>query len=239
MKEQNELKVVLNIFQKFLKLNKCKKVTFDIDGYDLNMQDDRFLCSGVHRGPEHFQPGQRLRPPIPISQYIENFMEALDSSGDLERFSGDGDSEIYNYEFVIDSENKQVSILGNYSVYKVEETQITELYAKDMDDEMFSDFFKKLREEGDFELEVQFEGGGDSGWIHDTGETRKTDNYSVPPFMMEIMYRMLEDYPGWEINEGSQGEFTFESSGGKDRLTLYFNMNTEETAAELIYQFSY
>ena len=32
---------------------------------------------------------------------------------------------------------------------------------------MFSDFFKKLREEGDFELEVQFEGGGDSGWIHD------------------------------------------------------------------------
>ena len=43
MKEQNELKVVLNIFQ-VLKLNKCKKVTFDIDGYDLNIEDDRFLC---------------------------------------------------------------------------------------------------------------------------------------------------------------------------------------------------
>jgi hypothetical protein len=234
MKEQNELKVVLNIFQKFLELNKCKKVTFDIDGYDLNMQDDRFLCSGLHRGP-----GQRLRPPIPISQFIENFMEALDSSGDLERYSEDGDQEIYNYEFVIDSENKQVSILGNYSVYKVEETQMTELYAKDMDDEEFSNFFKKLREEGDFELEVQFEGGGDSGWIHDTGETRKTDNYPVPPFMVETMYQMLEDYPGWEINEGSQGEFTFESAGGKDRLTLYMNMNTEETAEELVYQFNY
>ncbi len=239
MKEQNELKVVLNIFQKFLELNKCKKVVFDIDGYDLNMQDDRFLCSGVHRGPEHFQVSSRISPPIPISRFIENFMEALDSSGNLDRFSEDGEQEIYNYEFVIDSENKQVSILGNYSKYLVEETQITELYANEMDDEEFSNFFKKLREEGDFELDVRFEGGGDSGWIHDTGETRKTDNYPVPPFMMEKMYQMLEDYPGWEINEGSQGEFTFESAGGKDRLTLHFNMNTEVTAEDLVYQFKY
>ena len=227
MKEQNELKVVLNIFQKFLELNKCKKVIFDIGGYDLDMQDERFTCNG-----------QRVNPPIPIGRYIEHFMEAIDSSGDLMRY-GDDDQEIYNYEFAVDSENKQVSIFGNYSVYKVEETQITELYAKDMDDEEFSNFFKKLREEGDFELEVRFEGGGDSGWIHDTGETRKTDYYPVPQFIMETMYQMLEDYPGWEINEGSQGEFTFESAGGKDRLTLYFNMNTEETAAELIYQFNY
>lgn len=228
MKEQNELKVVLNIFQKFLELNKCKKVIIDVDGYDLNVRDERFMCYG-----------QRVSPPIPIGKFIESFMESIDASGDLDRYSEDGDQEIYNYEFVIDSENKQVSILGNYSVYKVEETQMTELYAKDMDDEEFSNFFKKLREEGDFELEVQFEGGGDSGWIHDTGETRKTDNYPVPPFMVETMYQMLEDYPGWEINEGSQGEFTFESAGGKDRLTLYMNMNTEETAEELIYQFNY
>lgn len=228
MKEQNELKVVLNIFQKFLELNKCKKVIIDVDGYDLNVRDERFMCNG-----------QRVNSPIPIGKFIESFMESIDASGDLDRYSEDGDQEIYNYEFVIDSENKQVSILGNYSVYKVEETQMTELYAEDMDDEEFSNFFKKLREEGDFELEVQFEGGGDSGWIHDTGETRKTDNYPVPPFMVETMYRMLEDYPGWEINEGSQGEFTFESAGGKDRLTLYMNMNTEETAEELIYQFNY
>jgi len=227
MKEQNELKVILNIFQKFLELNKCPKVIFDIGGYDLDMQDERFTCNV-----------QRVVPPIPIGKFIENFMESLDSSGDLERY-GEDDQEIYNYEFAIDSKNKQVSIFGNYSDYKVEDTQMTELYAQDMDDEGLSNFFKKLREEGDFELEVKFEGGGDSGWIHDTGETRKTDSYDVPPSIMEIMYQMLEDYPGWEINEGSQGEFTFESSGGKDRLTLYFNMNTEETAAELVYQFNY
>jgi len=228
MKEQNELKVVLNIFQKFLELNKCKKVIIDVDGYDLNVSDERFMCNG-----------QRVSPPIPIGKFIESFMESIDASADLDRDSEDGEQEIYNYEFVIDSENKQVSILGNYSKYIVEETQITELYANEMDDEEFSNFFKKLREEGDFELDVQFEGGGDSGWIHDTGETRKTDNYPVPPFMMEKMYQMLEDYPGWEINEGSQGEFTFESAGGKDRLTLHFNMNTEVTAEDLVYQFKY
>ncbi len=228
MKEQNELKVVLNIFQKFLELNKCPKVIFDIDGYDLNVQDKRFTCKG-----------QRVNPPIPIGKFMENFMEALDSNGDLPRESEDGDQEIYNYEFGIDSENKQVSIFGNYSKYEVEETEITELYAQEMDDENFSNFFKKLREEGDFELEVQFEGGGDSGWIHDTGETRKHTDYDVPPSIMEIMYQMLENYPGWEINEGSQGDFTFESAGGKDKLTLRFDMNTETTASELLYQFNY
>lgn len=230
MKEENELKIVLNIFQKFLELNKCPKVIFDIDGYNLNIQDERFSCRG-----------QRINPPIPISRFIENLMEALDSSDELPRFSEDGEQEIYNYEFVIDSENKQVSIIGNYSVYTVEETQITELYAEDedMNNEVLSNFFKKLREEGDFELEVPFEGSGDSGWIHDTGETRKTDNYPVPPSIMETMYQMLEDYPGWEINEGSQGEFTFESAGGKDRLSLNFNMNMEGTAEELLHKFDY
>ena len=56
---------------------------------------------------------------------------------------------------------------------------------------------------------------------------------------METMYQMLEDYPGWEINEGSQGEFTFESAGGKDRLSLNFNMNMEGTAEELLHKFDY
>lgn len=228
MKEQNELKVVLNIFQKFLELNKCPKVNFDIGGYDLDMQDVRFNCNG-----------QMVNPPIPIGKFIENFMEAIDSNGDLPRESEDGEQEIYNYEFVIDSENKQVSIFGNYSKYEVEETEITELYAQEMDDEEFSNFFKKLREEGDFELEVQFEGGGDSGWIHDAGVTRKTDYYHLPEFIMQTMYHMLENYPGWEINEGSQGDFIFESAGGKDKLTLRFNMNTETTASELLYQFNY
>ena len=228
MKEQNELKVVLNIFDKFLELNKCPKVIFDIGGYDLDMQDSRFTCNG-----------QRVNPPIPIGKFIENFMEAIDSNGDLPRESEVGDQEIYNYEFVIDSKNKKVSVFGNYSIYKVEDTQITELYAQDMDNEEFSNFFKKLREEGDFELEVAFEGGGDSGWIHDTGETRKTDSYDVPESIMGIMYKMLEDYPGWEINEGSQGEFYFESSKGEDKVSLRFNMNFEDTASELLYQFDY
>ena len=124
MKEQNELKVVLNIFQKFLELNKCKKVIIDVDGYDLNVLDERFMCNG-----------QRVSPPIPIGKFIESFMESIDASADLDRDSEDGEQEIYNYEFVIDSENKQVSILGNYSKYQVEETQITELYANEMDDE--------------------------------------------------------------------------------------------------------
>ena len=55
------------------------------------------------RGPEHFQHSQKLRA---IGCNITKLHGLLDSSGDLERFSGDGDSEIYNYEFVIDSENK-------------------------------------------------------------------------------------------------------------------------------------
>ena len=77
-----------------------------------------------------------------------------------------------------------------------------------MDDESFSNFFKKLREEGDFELEVPFEGGGDSGWIR-YWWTRKTVVSYTSTYVGNNVSNVRK-LPGWEINEGSQGGYFFD-----------------------------
>lgn len=51
---------------------------------------------------------------------------------------------------------------------------------------------------------VTFDGGGDSGYI----QSIDSENREVPMFILDILYDVLEErYGGWEINEGSSGEF--------------------------------
>lgn len=51
---------------------------------------------------------------------------------------------------------------------------------------------------------VTFDGGGDSGYI----ESVDSEDREVPRFILDILYEVLEErYGGWEINEGSSGEF--------------------------------
>lgn len=73
-------------------------------------------------------------------------------------------------------------------------------------------------------FEVIFHGSGDSGEI----ETSTTNGYNVDGNILDFLYKWLESfYGGWEINEGSQGNFIFDVE--KQIITLNFNENTEET----------
>jgi hypothetical protein len=60
---------------------------------------------------------------------------------------------------------------------------------------------------------VTYEGSGDSGFIE---ENMKIKDKSVPiPAGLETwLYEKLEQYGGWEINEGSQGYFDFNFKDG-------------------------
>lgn len=72
---------------------------------------------------------------------------------------------------------------------------------------------------------VRFEGSGDSGAVEDSielhGDSPKSE--TIPDDMETLCYTMLSDFPGWEINEGSQGQFIFEFNEGN--LTLEFEQN--------------
>ena len=52
-------------------------------------------------------------------------------------------------------------------------------------------------------LEVNYDGGGDSGYLQDEGD--------MPEVFTDISYEILSAfYGGWEINEGSQGSILYD-----------------------------
>ena len=228
-KEIKDIKVILNIFQKYLELNRCSIATFDLDAYDLRLSTgDKFYCGS-----------QWLNSPIPIDKFIEDFMDVLKGKDELDTWvdtPDGGDTEIYNYNFEINPEERMVRIYGNYSYYTEGEKE-NNLYDTDELPEEIIEFLNKLSEEGHGELEVNFQGSGDSGWVEEDGRTRKDDNYKIPDVVENYCYELLNKYPGWEVNEGSQGEFYFDSS--KMMVSFEFQYNEEVNDRELSYQFQY
>ena len=228
-KEVKNLKVILNIFQKYLELNKCSIATFELDSYTLQVNSgNKFYCN--HKW---------LNSPIPIDKLIEDFMDDLNGKNELDTFvdtPNGGESEIYNYTFEIRPEERMVRIYGDYSYYAEGELEKNYYDTDELPKEII-EFLNTLNNEGHGELEINFEGSGDSGWVEEDGRTRKEDNYKIPTVVENYCYELLNKYPGWEINEGSQGNFYFDSL--KMMVSFEFQYNEEINDRELSYQFQY
>ena len=52
---------------------------------------------------------------------------------------------------------------------------------------------------------INFDGGGDSGYIENKDDRTGEE---IPAFIYDMLYEILEsDFGGWEINNGSHGHF--------------------------------
>ena len=71
-------------------------------------------------------------------------------------------------------------------------------------------------------ITVTYEGGGDSGFI-ETNYESSNGGGSIPAGIEDICYQLLEEFGGWEINEGSQGTIVFT----KDEIEVNHEWNTE------------
>jgi len=225
-KELQQLKVVLNLFNNYLEKVKCDEATFSLDAWELNMNYKSFYCGDKGM----------LRAPIPMDNFIEDYMDYLKGTGDLEQFSEDGDHEFYGYEFIVLRENRKVKIMGEYSTYVEGDTHDGFLDTDELPENILK-FLEELDESGHGEFEVMCTGGGDSGFVEDDGRTRKDDNYKTPSDVENYCYQLLEQFPGWEINEGSQSEFYFD--GRKRAVSFKFTYNEEENRKELVYEFDF
>ncbi len=225
-KELQQLKVVLNLFNNYLEKVKCDEATFSLDAWQLNMNYKSFYCGDKGM----------LKAPIPMDNFIEDYMDYLKGTGDLEQFSEDGDHEFYGYEFIVLRENRKVKIMGEYSTYVEGDTHDGFLDTDELPENILK-FLEELDESGHGEFEVMCTGGGDSGFVEDDGRTRKDDNYKTPSDVENYCYQLLEQFPGWEINEGSQSEFYFD--GRKRAVSFKFTYNEEENRKELVYEFDF
>ncbi len=95
------------------------------------------------------------------------------------------------------------------------------------------ELYQKLRKLGVKTVTAQYDGCGDSGQIEDP----EFGPVEVPPALVravhDLFYDLLEaHYAGWEINEGSFGQFEWDL--GADSIALEHSTRTYETEEQVL-----
>jgi hypothetical protein len=94
-----------------------------------------------------------------------------------------------------------------------------------------SELAEQLRKLGVETVTAEYDGSGDSGQIEEPefGSSKVARDTAIA--VQDLFYDVLEEhYGGWEINEGSFGQFTWDVRS--DRINLVHNIRIEETETE-------
>ena len=172
---------------------------------------------------------------IPILQKIMKYCD--DNNLIKEPFKDDMNYQRLEYDIDIDS--KKINFTRLWSFYtRGDGSSLT------WEDESGKELFGNWEEAGVLEdltipddgiLTVQYNGSGDSGYLessfNETGD-------GVPAAMEDWCYRELSDnYSGWEINEGSDGQFIFNFHDMT--IELVHTENIEDNASDTYYEESF
>jgi hypothetical protein len=183
----------------------------------------------------HFSNNYRAEVPaglIPILQKIMNFID----ENSLFKMPNVDDINYERIDFDIDTEKQEISVNHWWTYYDRGDGSSVEWEGED-GKEIFEEWEKdgvlesvEIPKNG--ELTVKYNGSGDSGYIEsnfdETGD-------SIPSEIEDWCYNKLEsNFGGWEINEGSDGQFIFNFHNMTIRLDHTYN--TEETTSDTLYK---
>jgi hypothetical protein len=217
---EQKYKVLFNLINPAFLKSGCKKAVMEFDE-GFSIYQDGYYCGHQNSGsPKSFL--------IPIERELSEYVEEAVDDNTWHEESG---SEYYTYEVEINPEFRSVEIFGTYTTYDTEPIEEITIEMEEEPEE-FKPIFDYLNDEGSDILEVNVDAGGDSGWIHDTNDDVNGNTIQTSDQMEEVCYRLLNQHPGWEINEGSYAKFTFDPH--RNILIFEFAYNTEEQDRELV-----
>ena len=223
--DANIKKKLLLVFE-YLKMNGCHYAEKEGDFYNMSFydQNNQWYCiSQKSRGV--------LRLPIDIIDDIEKLID--DNQKDFDGFGEDP----YGFEARLYPNTKKISVFELYSEYYTEDTR-TVIVDSEEEPEVkeIIDHYCKKEEICRGNITFQFHGGGDSGYIEDGGNSDFDGETKLYEPAEDMFFRMLRDFPGWEINEGSQGQCIIDMD--LEQMQLDFNQNYEEQKADEIWSTS-
>ena len=223
--DANIKKKLLLVFE-YLKMNGCHYAEKEGDFYNMSFYDQNnewYCVSQKSRGV--------LRLPIDIIDDIEKLID--DNQKDFDSFGEDP----YGFEARLYPDTKKISVFELYSEYLTEYTR-TVIVDSEEEPEVkeIIDHYCKKEEICRGNITFQFHGGGDSGYIEDGGNSDFDGETKLYGPAEDMFYRMLRDFPGWEINEGSQGQCIIDMD--LEQMQLDFNQNYEEQKVDEIWSTS-
>ena len=223
--DANIKKKLLLVFD-YLKLNGCHYAEKEGDFHIMSFYDQNNEWYCVSQKSRNL-----VRIPLDIIDDIEKLID--DNQKDFDGFGEDP----YGFEARLYPDTKKISIFEIYSEYLTEDTQ-TVIVDSEEEPEVkeIIDHYCKKEEICRGNITFQFHGGGDSGFIEDGGNSDFDGETKLYEHAEDMFFRMLRDFPGWEINEGSQGQCIIDMD--LEQMQLYFNENYEEQKADEIWSTS-
>ena len=176
---------------------------------DINFEmepDDEEISYSEYGFPTHFDNNYYAEIPDGLIPILKKIIDYVDDDGLYSNLPDGSDIDYQRFEITISGVKKEIALTHIYSYYS--EGDSTGIEYDDMIEEweekgVFDD--TSIPEDG--RLILRYNGGGDSGYIESDFENGEPS----PGAVEEWCYQQLEEnFGGWEINEGSQGEFQFD-----------------------------
>lgn len=206
---------------------------------DMEQEDDRINSKDVSwNRVTKFDNNYSADIPEGLKPILKKVLEYADS---LDNLNNDIDIDYISNQRAsinIDTEDKVISVTHELYYYGRGDGHLVE-YDSDEDKERFDRWMENEMSEieipNDGILTLPYNGGGDSGYIESSFDPTGD---AVPAEIENWCYNELENaFGGWEINEGSDGVFTFNFNDST--VTLEHTYNTEENQTDTIYEESF
>ncbi len=180
-------------------------MTFGDINFEMEPDDDEISYSENYF-PTHFDNNYTAEIPDGLVPILKKIIDYFDDAELFRDLPNDSEVDYQRFEISINTKKNEISLTHTFSYYSEGDSSGIE----------YDDMIEEWEEKGVFDdvsipedgyLILKYNGGGDSGYIvsdFDNGEPS-------PGAVEEWCYKQLEEnFGGWEINEGSQGEFEFD-----------------------------
>ena len=190
-------------------------------------------------GPRYKGRSVDLETPKSIIDIFADIRDGFDTSNFYDESYGNETGNLY---FDINVDKKNITVTYDYFLINTEESSLIRTFEELLTTPIHWDrpnsrdqfkilndpeFIKEMYEKYGEDLELTYDGGGDSGWIDENVESSSGEE-ELDGRIEDIGYSILESfYAGWEINEGSNGSMIFNFKNKK--LGVSHVLNYEET----------
>jgi hypothetical protein len=226
-----EDKKVLNLISNYIRSNGLREgqIEIDMDYGDLDIERIKNVTI--------FSNSYNVEIPEELIEICYKILKHIDENQGL-----DVDVDDLNYEKLemeIDTIQKSITASHFISYFDQSDstsTEWTEDDYEDSDENPITKMFNELENEPDIipvdgQLQLRYNGSGDSGYLEDYFES----GGAVPASVSDWCYEQLQSlHGGWEINEGSQGYFIFDLNN--KTVELNHTMNVEESESKTLYE---
>jgi len=180
--------------------------------------------------PTHFENNYTAEIPDGLVRILKKIIDYVDDDGLYSEVPYDGYLIYQRFDITINAMSGEISLTHSYS-YQIEGGSQGIEYDDMIEEWEEKGVFNDTEIPEDNYLVLKYNGGGDSGYI----ESNFENGEPVPTEVEEWCYQQLEDnFAGWEINEGSQGEFQFDFN--EKTVILSHAYNIEESRSNTLWE---